>query len=58
MCLVSRLVCVGFLCMMCAISVFAQTDRGTITGTVADATQAVIPGATITATNTETTYKI
>src|SRR5215467_4638060 len=55
--LASRLVCIGFLCMMCAISVFAQTDRGTITGTVADPTQAVIPGATITATNTETTSK-
>src|SRR5215475_4254311 len=55
--LVSRLVCIGLLCVMCAIPVFAQTDRGTITGAIADATQAVIPGATVTATNTETTSK-
>src|SRR5215475_405388 len=55
--LVLRLVCIGFLCVMCAIPVFAQTDRGTITGAIADATQAVIPGATVTATNTETTSK-
>src|SRR5713226_9034579 len=38
-------------------SAFAQGDRGTITGTVADATNAVIPGANITATNTQTTAK-
>ncbi|HYR87972.1 MAG TPA: TonB-dependent receptor [Terriglobia bacterium] len=36
---------------------FGQTDRGTITGTVSDATKAVIPGATITATNIQTTAK-
>src|SRR5215510_5239891 len=38
-------------------SVFAQTDRGTVTGTVADPTNAVIPGANVTATNTQTTLK-
>src|SRR5438876_1834112 len=32
----------------------AQTDRGTITGTVSDATGAVIPGATVEAKNTVT----
>jgi hypothetical protein len=32
----------------------SQTDRGTITGTVSDTTGAVIPGAAITATNTQT----
>ncbi|MBI4474370.1 MAG: TonB-dependent receptor [Acidobacteria bacterium] len=32
----------------------AQTDRGTITGTVADATRAVLPGVSVIATNTET----
>src|SRR5437764_811820 len=32
----------------------AQTIRGTITGTVADSTGAVLPGATVTATNTAT----
>ena len=36
---------------------FAQTDRGTITGAVADASSAVIPGAQVTATNTQTTAK-
>src|SRR6266404_9613779 len=33
---------------------WAQTDRGTITGTVSDATGAVIPGATIEAKNVGT----
>jgi hypothetical protein len=33
---------------------FAQTARGTITGTVSDTTLAVIPGVSIVATNTET----
>src|SRR3989475_6037099 len=37
--------------------VFAQSDRGTITGTVADQTNAVIPGAGVVATNTETATK-
>jgi carboxypeptidase family protein/TonB-dependent receptor-like protein len=36
---------------------FAQSDRGTITGTVSDATSAVIPGANVTATNTQTQAK-
>jgi len=38
-------------------SALAQGDRGAITGTVADATNAVIPGAGVTATNTQTTAK-
>src|SRR5215470_14179636 len=33
---------------------FAQGDRGTITGTVADASGSLIPGATVAITNTET----
>jgi hypothetical protein len=37
-----------------AMSAFAQTDRGTITGTVADATGAVIPGVAIEAKNVST----
>src|SRR5712692_8436345 len=32
----------------------AQTIRGTLTGTVADSTGAVLPGATVTVTNTDT----
>jgi len=37
-----------------ALSAIAQTDRGTITGTVSDASGAVIPGATIEAKNVGT----
>ena len=33
---------------------FGQTDRGTITGTVSDATAAVIPGVAIEAKNVQT----
>src|SRR5690349_4161111 len=33
---------------------FAQTSRGTVTGTVRDANAAVIPGATVTLTNVVT----
>src|SRR5689334_19814413 len=48
---------VSFCILTLAISAFGQTDRGTITGTVADATGAVIPGSNVTATNTQTTLK-
>src|SRR5437867_1469449 len=37
--------------------VFAQSARGTITGTVSDVTSAVIPGVSITATNRETSAR-
>src|SRR4051794_41822467 len=33
---------------------FAQVNNATLTGTVADATRAVLPGVTVTATNTGT----
>ena len=33
---------------------FAQSDRGTVTGTISDATKAVIPGASVVATNGDT----
>jgi hypothetical protein len=36
---------------------FAQSDRGTITGSISDPTNAVIPGASIVATNGETGTK-
>src|SRR5438552_10132310 len=36
---------------------FAQSDRGTVTGTVSDATNAVIPGASVVVTNGETGAK-
>src|ERR1043166_4553609 len=48
---------VSLLWLLSISSVFGQTDRGTITGTVADPTNAVIPGANVTATNTQTTLK-
>jgi len=45
------------LCALCAVAVFAQSDRGTITGTILDPTGAVVPGAKIVATNTLTGAK-
>ena len=39
---------------LAALTVFAQSERGTITGTVSDPTNAVIPGANIVAMNTDT----
>jgi outer membrane receptor protein involved in Fe transport len=41
------------LCLFAA-SVFAQTSRGTVSGTVSDPTGAVIPGATVVLKNTQT----
>jgi hypothetical protein len=49
----SALLCVSLF----AFPAFSQTDRGTITGTVADASGAVIPGANVTAINKETSAK-
>src|SRR5262245_24693371 len=43
--------------LVLASSAFAQSDRGTITGSISDATNAVIPGASIVATNGETGTK-
>src|SRR6266496_3793449 len=40
--------------LLCAVALFAQSDRGTITGTVNDPAGAVVPGAKVTLTNTET----
>src|SRR5215467_2277921 len=46
------------LCLLFAsLSLFAQSDRGTITGTVADTTGALIPGVSIVATNVETSAR-
>jgi hypothetical protein len=44
----------ALLALFCAPLAFAQQGRGTIFGAVTDATGAVIPGATITITNTAT----
>src|SRR5919198_2425536 len=40
--------------LVCTPAALAQTDRGTITGTVSDATGAVIPGVAIEAKNVST----
>lgn len=40
--------------ILVASAAFAQSDRGTITGTVADPTNAIVPGANVQVTNTET----
>jgi hypothetical protein len=40
--------------LLCAAALLAQSDRGTITGTVSDPAAAVVPGAQITVRNTET----
>ena len=39
------------LCLMTAAAAHAQESRGTITGTVIDASKALVPGATVTVTN-------
>ncbi|HYM09212.1 MAG TPA: carboxypeptidase regulatory-like domain-containing protein [Bryobacterales bacterium] len=45
---------VGLLALSFAGALFAQSERGTITGTVLDPSGAVVPGARITVTNTAT----
>lgn len=40
--------------LLLAIGARAQSDRGVLTGTVADSSGAVIPGATVSATNVAT----
>ena len=43
------------LCLLLASGLaFGQSDRGTITGTLSDATSALVPGAAVVATNTQT----
>ncbi len=45
----------GVVCLfLCAFVAFAQTDRGTITGTVLDVSGAVVPSASIEAKNAAT----
>jgi hypothetical protein len=48
---VRRIVSLILLCVVTAAVAHAQESRGTITGTVVDASGAVIPGATVTITN-------
>src|SRR5215831_3012488 len=53
--------CLSIVVCLClfALSAIAQTDRGTLTGTVLDASGAVVPGVTVEAKNvgTGTTYQ-
>ena len=49
-----RLVVAAICSLLVTISTFAQSDRGSITGTVVDPAKAVIQGATVTATNKAT----
>ncbi len=48
------LTCAALLLSLTPAVTFAQSDQGRIAGTVHDANNAVVPGATITATNTRT----
>ena len=45
------------LCVLLVLPAFAQSDRGTITGTVTDASGARIPGVAVVITNTGTGTK-
>src|SRR5258706_1499358 len=47
-----RILLLGFACLSTAL--FGQSERGTITGTVADSTGAVVPKARVIVTNTDT----
>src|SRR6185436_1558119 len=49
-----RLVVAAICSLLLTMSTFAQSDRGSITGTVVDPAKAVIQGATVTATNKAT----
>lgn len=51
---------IACLFLVCTLALFAQGDRGTLTGTVTDPTGAVVPNANIQVTNSETAavYKI
>ena len=52
-----RLFRVVVCCLIGMIAGLAQSDRGTITGTVADPSGAVVPNASVVAVNTETGTK-
>ena len=48
-----RLVSAALCCLLLAMALFAQNDRGAITGTIQDPANAMVPNATVIATNTE-----
>jgi len=45
--------CVFFACLLLAAAAFAQSDRGTITGTITDPASAVVPNAKVAARNVD-----
>jgi len=51
------LLCIGMFLLLCAGTAYSQTTFASITGAVQDATGAVVPGATVTATNVATNIK-
>lgn len=50
----ARLLPLAICILLLGVPAFAQSDRGTITGTVLDEAKAVVPGATVTAKHIET----
>src|SRR5438552_3949025 len=50
----NKLITATLLCLLVCTFGFSQANNATITGTVTDATGAVLPGVTVTATNTAT----
>ena len=53
-----RLLSVGVCLLAICASVFGQSDRGTITGTVLDPTGAAVPNARVTVTNVDTAASV
>ncbi len=54
---INRLAAVMCLVLVSSMFTLAQTSRGTVSGVIKDQTGAVIPGATVTLTNTDTTVE-
>ena len=48
-----RVLAIAACCLFASMAAFAQSDRGNITGTITDPANAVVPNASITATNLE-----
>ena len=48
-----KVLCIATLCLAVSTGAFAQSDRGTISGTVTDPDGSVVPGASVVAENTQ-----
>ena len=53
-----RIIVVVALALLCALPLLAQTNKGSISGTVFDTSGGVVPGAAVTITNLGTSHKI